>query len=419
MPPAPKKLTVMASVVEPGVANPPHPPPHPPTAEPAFLSLLNSGEREYVRGMKRKERGDLGKILVNPRAKTVPLRIKVLQSQLPEALKMQMFHELSHSVNDKYLQWCLKMLRMPLGVYHRPSVSSVGIPSALKQAKEVMDASIIGQDVAKREVLKLVQQSIQNPLECATSYALGLEGKPGCGKTQFVRRAMAAALGRPVISIPLGGASDGSSFLWGHNYSYEGSKEGRLAGGLMEVGCCNPIVHFDEVDKVFERDRGGAEIISSLIHLVDPSSNAQLRDRYLHGLDIDFSKCIFVFSYNHPEKINPVLMNRIKRIAFDVPTKEQKKAIVTEQILPRVQQRLGTKITLKDEVVELLLEVTSGDEGLRDLEKSVDHVVACANLQQCMRGETCTEVTLGEVREGLSEMAKTSDPSPPPPHMYS
>ena len=382
--------------------------------------MLNAGEREYVRGMKRKDRGDLGKILVNPKAKTIPLRIKLLQSHLPEALKMQMFHELSHAVNDKYLQWCLKMLRMPLGVYHFLPVASGGISKALVQAKEVMDASIIGQDLAKREVLKIVQQAIQHPTESPTSYVLGLEGKPGCGKTQFVRKAMAAALGRPVISVPLGGASDGSSFLWGHSYSYEGSKEGRLAGGLIEVGCCNPIVHFDEVDKVFERDRGGAEIISSLIHLVDPSSNAHLRDRYLHGLDIDFSKCIFVFSYNHPEKINPVLLNRIKRIAFDVPTKEQKKEIVTKQILPRVQKRLGTTITLKDDAIELLLEATAGDEGLRDLEKSVDHVVSCANLQQCMRGEAFGEVTVAMARESLQEMSNTTETTPPPPpNMYS
>ena len=381
------------------------------------MSILNASERDFVRGMKRKERGDISRLVINPMTKVVPIRIKVLRSNLPDSIKTQIFHDLSHAITDKYLQWCLKMLRMPLGVYHSPPSKCNDIQRSLHAAKEAMDEVIVGQSVAKHEVLKIVHQSLTNPKESPTAYPLGLEGKPGCGKTQFVQRAMKAALQRPVISIPLGASSDGVSFLWGHSYSYEGSKEGRLAGGLMEVGCCNPIIHFDEPDKVFDRDRGGNELITSLIHLVDPSANTTLRDRYLHGLDIDFSKCIFVFSYNSPEKINDVLLNRIKRIEFEVPSQQQKKEIVKAQLVPRAQKRLKTSISLSEPAVDYLVACSEGDCGLRDLEKSIDHVLACASLNQILKGGSSDVVTLAFTKETMQTFMQ-KEHSSPPIHMY-
>ena len=76
----------------------------------------------------------------------------------------------------------------------------------------------------------------------------------------------------------------------------------------MESGCCNPIIYFDEVDKISSTERG-ADISSTLIHLIDPTTSKTLRDRYFHGIDLDFSRCTFVFSYNDPSKVNPILLD--------------------------------------------------------------------------------------------------------------
>ena len=186
----------------------------------------------------------------------------------------------------------------------------------------------------------------------------------------------------------------------------------------MEVGCCNPIVHLDEVDKVFDRDRGGSELISSLIHLVDPSANSNLRDRYLHGLDIDFSKCIFVFSYNDPNKINDVLLNRLKRIEFEVPTLHQKKEIVLTQLIPRYQKRLKTSISLCESAVDFLVRCGDESSGLRDLEKRIDHVVSCASLNQILKGESSDVVTLEFARETMESLSCRETSGPPPHQMY-
>ena len=352
-----------------------------------MMDMLSAGERDYVRGLKRKERSDLGRLLDGARGarSAVPLRIRVLQSRLTDDLKAQIFGDLAHPVGDKYLAWCAKVLRLPLGVVRPARFVDRPLATALELAGAAMDECIVGQEAAKTEVLKIVHQARVNPRGAPAAYALGLEGKPGCGKTQFVQRAMAAALGLPVVTIPLGGASDGSAFLWGHNYSYEGSKEGRLAAGLMEVGCCNPIVHFDEVDKVYDRDRGGAEIVASLIHLLDPSANHSLRDRYLHGVDIDFSRCVFVLTYNDPQKINPILLDRLNRVEFAAPTHAQRREILAQQLLPRVQRRLRTNLTVDERSVERLLESATGESGMRELERSVDHVLSSATLYRALR----------------------------------
>ena len=46
------------------------------TKDAHLLSLFSVNEQDYVRGMKRKDRGDLGKLLIHPsRAKPVPLAL--------------------------------------------------------------------------------------------------------------------------------------------------------------------------------------------------------------------------------------------------------------------------------------------------------------------------------------------------------
>ena len=54
---------------------------------------------------------------------------------------------------------------------------------------------------------------------------------------------------RPFIFIPLGGSTNGST-LEGHNYTYVGSQWGRIVDILIETKCMNPIIYFDELDKI-------------------------------------------------------------------------------------------------------------------------------------------------------------------------
>ena len=104
--------------------------------------------------------------------------------------------------------------------------------------------------------------------------------------------------------LALGGASD-SSFLEGHSY-YEGMQQGKIVQILMESKSMNPVIYFDELDKVSDTAKG-EEIIGILTHLTDTTQNSAFHDKYFADIDFDLSKCLFIFSYNDESKVNPIL----------------------------------------------------------------------------------------------------------------
>lgn len=354
-------------------------------AELTAFTQLDAIERQYVTGLKRKDRTDIVRLINEPKhwRPEAPLRVQVLQSNIPRHVRLQIFEVLGQTQCEKYKNWVRRLIRLPLNLLYPMKTAKTDM--AIKQAKLKMDEMITGYEDAKREVLKLVCQAGTTGGVCESNYSLGFEGPPGTGKTHFVKTALKAALGRPLISIPLGGAND-VAYLFGHLYVYEGSKEGRLASSLIEAGCCNPIIYFDEVDKVSTTDRG-SEIINALIHLIDPTANKTLRDRYFHGVDIDYSKCTFVFSYNDPSRVSPILLDRIKRIPMPIPTDTERKHIVCNHLVPRVQKKLKTNLALSDEAVQVILaRACAAKGGMRIAEKDVDHAIANAVL--C---HTCNE----------------------------
>lgn len=389
------------------------------------LARLSAGERHYVRSMKKRERSGLIRLLDRDATTRgcgtgggpVPLRIQVLQSSLPESLKIQLFEDLPTCVSEKYLQWVRRVVSLPLGKVHVPRYARgvVSLARALDQAESVMNAAVSGHDELKNEVLKTVCQTVQGGT-LGGGYSIGLEGAPGTGKTHFVRNAMARALDRPLVSFQLGGAND-ASYLLGQMYTYEGSKEGRLAAGLIECGISNPIFYFDELDKLSETDRG-REIASVLIHLIDPTSNTAIRDRYFHGVDLDFSKCFFVFSYNDASRVNPVLLDRIKRIHIPTPTLEQRCHIIRHHMIPRVAKRLNMDVRVDDECIEYI--VQRGDcrgEGMRGCERDLDTVMAQAQLRAARSG-AAPFVTVRDARAWCSSPTDNATSPPPPTMMY-
>merc|ERR1711871_930288 len=104
-----------------------------------------------------------------------------------------------------------------------------------------------------------------------------------------------------------------SDFMIGHDYTYEGGKPGRIVEILQECQCMNPVIYFDELDKISDTPKG-EEIAGVLCHLTDPSQNDEFHDKYFSGIDFDISKAIFIFSYNDESKVNKILLDRMTKI---------------------------------------------------------------------------------------------------------
>ena len=130
-----------------------------------------------------------------------------------------------------------------------------------------------------------------NPTAVGT--AIAIKGPMGTGKTTLVKEGISKILNRPYQLIALGGATD-SSFLEGHSYTYEGSTYGKIVDILIQSKSSNPVIFFDELDKVSDSPKGD-EITGILTHLTDSTQNCNFHDKYFSEIDFDFKPGINYF----------------------------------------------------------------------------------------------------------------------------
>ena len=291
--------------------------------------IFTPQEEEYLSREPRRNRIHLQNMLNKKQhSKSIPRRIRVLMSDMCEQHKLDIFYKLGGYTDQKFIDWVDRALQLPLGkMTLRPKTDARAV---LKHAREIMDVEITGHTNAKHEILRLLSDWVHGGGK--SGFALGLEGEPGIGKTSFAKQAIAKGLGRPFYFISLGGASDIST-LMGHSYTYEGAVPGRLVECLTTSKVMDPVIFFDELDKLSDTQKG-EEIANCLIHLTDPIQNNNIIDRYFHGIPLDFSRAIFVFSYNDPRRVHPVLLDRIRRIQMQSPRSDRKPQFVRRIYCP-------------------------------------------------------------------------------------
>jgi ATP-dependent Lon protease len=251
-----------------------------------------------------------------------------------------------------------------------------------------MDSAVYGHDEAKRHIIQLMGQQIRNPK--SKGNILGIYGVPGNGKTTIIKEGIAKAMDKPFVFISLGGATD-SSFLEGHSYTYEGSVYGRIVNGLISSKCMDPIIYFDELDKISGTPHG-EEISSMLIHLTDRSQNTQFHDRYFAGIDFDVSQCLFVFSFNDISMVNPILRDRMQVIHCAGYTAKEKQSILEDYVWPDLLERLNFNkkdVILTDEASKFIIsEYSAKEEGVRTLIRTTEAIITRLNMLRIADEET-------------------------------
>lgn len=287
--------------------------------------------------------------------------------------------------NGKTRKWLEDAMKIPFGIYKGTDIDKnlSSKPSRVKKflnrMKDKMNRAVWGHDNAKKEIIEIIAQQIRNP-NCSGNM-IGLWGPPGCGKTSLIKHGIAEAMGKPFIFISLGGATD-ASFLEGHSFTYEGSIYGRIAQAIIEAKCMNPIIYFDELDKVSTTPKG-EEIINLLIHLIDPVQNQLFRDKYFYDIDFDLSKITFIFSFNDPSAINYILKDRITLIETKHLTLEQKLHIGANYLMPEILKDIGMapeSITIPEDIMIDIINSFTNEGGVRGLKKNLYSILRELNV---------------------------------------
>lgn len=255
--------------------------------------------------------------------------------------------------------------------------------------KNILDKSIYGHDKAKQQIEQIIGQWINGE---ADGYCFGFEGPAGVGKTSLAKRGLANCLcdaegqSRPFAMIQMGGDSNGST-IHGHNYTYVGSIWGSIVQILMDKKCMNPIIFIDEVDKI-SKTENGKEIVGILTHLLDSTQNDCFQDKYFSGIDIDLSKALFILSYNDPDSIDRILLDRVHRIRFSSLSLDEKIVICKSHLLLDIYKKMGLEnmISIDDDVLKFIIEEYTAEAGVRKLKEILFEIIGGINIDVLKNG---------------------------------
>lgn len=365
---------------------------------------LSKAEQTYYNNQPNAKRKELLELMTRMSSMVldegdVPHKFRVLQLPISDYIKSSVIKKIEcladmsdSGEGHKLRNWLDAFMRIPFG-------KSVPLPIQLKDgtpkctefmvnARKQMDTHIYGMEPAKLQIMQTIAQWIVNPNSVGN--VIALQGPMGVGKTSFARNAIAEVLQRPFEFFTLGGASDIANFI-GHSYTYEGSMWGRIADSIMHAKNMNPVMYFDELDKVSTTPQGD-EIVSMMIHMTDRSQNTQFHDRYFAGVDFDLSQCLFVFSFNDIDKVHPILRDRMNVIHCGGYTEKDKTIILKEYIWPQILERLAFKkedVTLSDSAIQFIIEEYSKDEkGVRTLIRTVESMMTRINMLRVAKHES-------------------------------
>jgi ATP-dependent Lon protease len=362
-----------------------------------FYKKYNNEEKGYFDSLTKKEKGAVSiledKLEASRSVLTVPMRFKILDLDMNERTKRSIIFKLEtvsrmsstsgeyHKINN----WLSILNEIPFNRYYNIPVRNTDgnekICVFLSNIRERMNTQIYGHKDAKEQIIRVLAQLISFPK--ANGYIIGIQGAAGIGKTKLIKEGICNALNYPNAFISLSGTDD-ASFLRGHSYTYEGATFGKICESLIKTGIMNPLLLFDELDKVSNTNRGH-EIINTLIHITDPVQNDRFTDRYFEEIDLDISRSMIVFTFNDESLINPILKDRMIVINVKGYNNQEKLVLAKDYIIPEILLQYNlTKgdILFGDEVLTHIIEAIESEEGVRNLKRAINNTISWINMMR-------------------------------------
>jgi len=319
-----------------------------------------------------------------------PKIIQLIESDIPlhfKSIGLKKIIQLQNGIDNsgKLEQWIDSFLKIPFKNSCQLPVTMEDGPIQCKEfidyCEKTLNECTYGMHHAKNQLLQIIGKWLVNPSSMGT--AIALKGPMGTGKTTLIKHGISKILNRPFAFITLGGNSDGC-YLTGHSYTYEGSTYGKIVDILIQSKCNNPVIFFDELDKVSQTEKG-EEIVGVLTHLTDTTQNSQFHDKYFSEIDFDLSKCLFIFSYNEEHKVNPILKDRMYTIDIHGYNKKEKTMIALDYLLPEIKNEYDGKLSnleFSEEIIDYIIEKIEKEEGVRNLKRALETICNKINLRR-------------------------------------
>ena len=193
-----------------------------------------------------------------------------------------------------------------------------------------------------------------------------LIGNAGCGKTSYALELIKILQGKPGIKIDLGN-SVANFTCTGSDPSYKDAKNGLIIESMFAGNdnkpIKNPIIHFDELDKIHQDEKYSIETI--FYSILEKNTAKQFRDNFF-GVDVDASGINYIFTANSLKTVPVPIVNRLK--IFHIPdyTEEQFKNSVLDNFYQKWLKINNLKTecfpeVLSDEIKEKILEICKCD----------------------------------------------------------
>jgi ATP-dependent Lon protease len=288
---------------------------------------------------------------------------KVARKQLSRLKQMQP-SSAEYTVVRIYLDWLLEL----------PWTNATKDHLNVGEARKILDEDHYDLKKVQKRILEYL--AVRKLKEDKKGPILCFVGPPGVGKTSL-GRSIARAMGRNFMRISLGGVRDEAE-IRGHRRTYVGALPGRIIQGMKKAGSINPVFMLDEVDKLGTDFRGDPS--SALLEVLDPEQNDSFSDHYVE-VPYDLSRVLFIGTANVRDTIPPPLLDRMEVIEIPGYTREEKKKIARQFLIPKQLEEHGLhdyRFEWTESALDLIVDSYTRESGVRNLEREVASI--CRNI---------------------------------------